>query len=138
MSFFGKLWSKIMNKKKLRPKFKILVLALVEWIILIRMKITELSSFKTLGEVWSGSLIIFILEKPLKDLHIASGHAKLYTIRYNVTNITMYAYHNVTKRYAYCNVTIYAYYNAYCNVTIVNISKLSVIDLIAVKLVMLT
>ena len=47
---------------------------------------------------------MFLWEEPLKVLH-AGRHAKLYMIRYNVTNVTRYTYYN-------------AYFNVCYNATI--------------------
>ena len=54
-----------MNKTSLRPKFKILVLAFVEEIMLIRIKTGELSSFKTLAGIESGNLKTIVGEESL-------------------------------------------------------------------------
>ena len=67
--------------KKLRPKFKILVLKFVEGGMLIRIKNLEISSFKTIGEARSGShKLIFVVQPP--KVGMQCGHAK--HIRYDI------------------------------------------------------
>ena len=56
-----------------------------------------------------------------KVLH-AVLHVELYTLRHNVTNITIYAFYDVTIHYAYYKVTVVAYYNDYYNVVIYNVN----------------
>ena len=72
-------------------------------------KKTELCSFKILGRVKSGSLKMMFLEESLKDMHglhacktvcaTIQRYQCYYTLRYIVTNVTIYAYYNVTIRY---------------------------------------
>ena len=45
-------------------------------------------------------------------------HEYLYTLKYDVINVTIYAYYNVTICYAYNNVAIYAYYAHFYYITI--------------------
>ena len=55
----------------------------------------ELSSFKTLRGVRFGSLKLFFGES-ISKFCMQSGNARLYTLRYNVTNVTLCAQYSVT------------------------------------------
>ena len=75
----------------------------VEGDMLIRMK--ELSSIKTLGEVTSGTQNM-IFSESLSKFCTQWENAKLYTLLYNVTNVATYAYYNITMHYDYYNVNM--------------------------------
>ena len=59
-------------------------------------------------KVRSRSLKIYFLWESLSKFCMHYGHAKLYTLQYSVTNVTIYAYYNATI-YTYYNVAICYY-----------------------------
>ena len=78
-----------MHKNSLGQRFKILLLAFVEggcW--LEEKKNTESSTFKTLGEVRSGSLkMFFFIGEPVKVLQAVRACKTIYC-KLDVTNVT--------------------------------------------------
>ena len=67
--------------------------------MLILVKTTELPDFKSLGGVRSGSLEIICLGRASQSF-TCPACIQNYTLRYNVTDVTIYAYHYVIIRYA--------------------------------------
>ena len=85
-----------MHRKNLSPKFRILVPAFVEGGMLIIINKTELSSFKTLDRVGSRFFKVIILGRASQSFACSAGMQNyIATLRYNITNITIYAYYSL-------------------------------------------
>ena len=96
-----------------------MILAFGEGGILIKIKKIELSSFKTLGGVISGSLKMIFWSLSKFACSAGTQNYIRYDIKSHLILYThIYAYYKVPIHYAYYNVTIFAYYTAYYNVTI--------------------